>query len=98
MRIGDLFKDRERHLYPTKEDILQREVASALKSFENAGGDEKLALALSCSNLRECLVDRTRERDRWRAWYYEACGSAGPKPPHELMRQQVVKDAQGGAA
>lgn len=96
MRIGDLFKARERHLYPTKEDILQREIASALTSFENAGGDEKLALALLCSSLRECLALRTWERDRWRAWYYKACGSAEPKPPHELMRQQVLKDAQGG--
>ena len=62
MKIGDLFKSRESGLYPSIEEIVQRETKAAKFSFPNAKTDLE-ALALFCSSLCRNLQARTDERD-----------------------------------
>lgn len=50
MKVGALFKDRERHLYPSPEDILAKQVSLARKAYAQHDGkyDDLTLLAFLC--------------------------------------------------
>ncbi len=64
MKIGELFRDREAHLYPSPDTILADEIARARASYPLAASDAH-GLAFAASTLRKNLEERTLERDRY---------------------------------
>jgi hypothetical protein len=74
MKIGELFRDREAHLYPAPDTILADEIARARVSYPLATSDAH-ALAFAASTLRKNLDERTSERNRYHD-ILTVCGAA----------------------
>ena len=69
MNIGELHRDRERHLYPTVADHVSQQLAHARAApghlFKAQDGNEKELLALRCAQQADIA-------QRWQAEYIKA--------------------------
>ena len=66
MKVGDLHRNREAHLYPTPETILAEETAKARRAYSQHGDRfcDATLLAFAAWTLGKNIKERTDERDR----------------------------------
>jgi hypothetical protein len=62
MRLGELFKDREAHLYPSPDMIVAQELEGLDRSYPGAKNDIE-RLAFCCRNLKKHLANERERAD-----------------------------------
>jgi hypothetical protein len=79
VKIGELFKDRERAQYPSPTAIVAQEVAAAHSMYPQHDGkfDDMALLAFRSRTLAKNLAERTLERDAYREKYFDLLNGGG---------------------